>query len=71
MPKPLAAFGAVVVSFGHLPTRTHFILLLLAPAAACAPDPSTPVHTPPQIADSAGGGNGIRSHVLIGVQGVP
>ena len=26
---------------------------------------------PQQIRDSAGGGNGIRSHVLIGVQGVP
>ena len=54
MRKPLAAFGAVVVSFGRVPSRPHLILLLLAPAAACAPDPSTPAHTPPQIADSAG-----------------
>ena len=54
MRKPLAAFAAVAVSFGRVPTRTHLILALLAPATACAPDPSTPTHTPPQIADSAG-----------------
>ena len=54
MRKPLAAFGAVVVSFGRSPTRPHLILLLLAPAAACAPDPSPPADATPQTADSAG-----------------
>ena len=54
MQKPLAAFGPVVVSFGRLPTRTHVILALLAPATACGGDPSPPAHATPQTADSAG-----------------
>ena len=37
-----------------MPSRTHLILLLLAPAAACAPDPSPSAHTAPRITDSAG-----------------
>ena len=54
MQKPLAAFAAVAVSFGRLPSRTHLILALLAPAAACGGDPSPPAHATPQTADSAG-----------------
>ena len=43
-----------------LPTRPRQLLALLAsipllaPLAACAPDPSPPAHTPPHVADSAG-----------------
>ena len=36
-----------------MPSRTHLILLLLAPAAACGGDPSTPTHASPLIQDSA------------------
>ena len=54
MQKPLAAFGPVVVSFGRLPTRTHVILALLAPATACGGDPSKTGDVPPQTEDSAG-----------------
>ena len=43
--------------------------------ASCGEEGSDPVPQTdgPQygVRDSAGGGNGIRSHVLIGVQGVP
>ena len=48
-PMPNCSQGRI-----RLPSRTHLILLLLAPAAACGDDPSPPAHTPPQIADSAG-----------------
>ena len=34
--------------------RTHVVLLLLASAAACAPDPSPSAHIAPRITDSAG-----------------
>ena len=37
-----------------MPSRRHVILALLAAAAACGGDPSSPAHAPPQIADSAG-----------------
>ncbi|MCY4399386.1 MAG: hypothetical protein OXE96_08625 [Gemmatimonadetes bacterium] len=54
MPAPMAASAAVAVSFGRPRTRIHLILALVAPLAACSPDPSTPAHTAPHVADSAG-----------------
>jgi hypothetical protein len=38
---------------------------------ACQQDQQSPAGLKSEVRDSAGGGNGIRSHVLIGVQGVP
>ena len=51
------------VSFG--------ILLFALAAVACQQDGETARGLVSETRDSAGGGNGIRSHVLIGVQGVP
>ena len=45
--------------------------LIAAGTVACQQDESLGVVDAIEVRDSAGGGNGIRSHVLIGVQGVP
>ena len=38
---------------------------------SCQQDQQAPTGLQSETRDSAGGGNGIRNHVLIGVQGVP
>ena len=50
--------------------KIGLLLATVAAATACQ-NGSLPDAPASETRDSAGGGNGIRSHVLIGVQGVP
>ena len=54
----------------HTKTIGRLFAMFAVAAAACQGGtlPDAPAS---ETRDSAGGGNGIRSHVLIGVQGVP
>ena len=56
---------------GRVAAMRPLIPIVIVTALACQPGDTPPGDTGALVRDSAGGGNGIRSHVLIGVQGVP